>query len=45
MDLLRIPEKVEIAGLDLSEFHGRYVDEAEIFEAEQDEARARGLID
>ena len=45
MNLLRIPEKIEIAGLDLSEYRGRYVDEAEVFEAEQDEARKRGLID
>ncbi len=45
MNLLRIPEEVEIAGLDLAEYHGRYLDEAEVYEAELSEARARGLID
>ncbi len=44
MGLLRIPERVEIAGLDLSEFHGRYLDEAEVSAAEEEEARARGII-
>ena len=44
MNLLRIPERVELAGLDLSEYHGRYLDKADIFEAEVEEARARGLI-
>jgi len=45
MNLLRIPEKIEIAGLDLTEFHGRYLDETEVFEAELAEARDHGLID
>lgn len=45
MNLLRIPEEVEIAGLDLAEYHGRYLDESEVYEAEITEARARGLID
>lgn len=44
MGLLRIPERVEVAGLDLAEFHGRYLDEAEVFAAEEEEARSRGLI-
>ncbi len=44
MGMLRIPEKVEIAGLDLGDYHGRYLDESEVFAAEQEEARARGLI-
>ena len=44
MGMLRIPERVEIAGLDLSEFHGRYLDEADVYEAEKEEARRRGLI-
>lgn len=44
MGMLRIPERVEIAGLDLSEFHGRYLDEAEVDAAEEAEARSRGLI-
>ncbi|MFQ5785855.1 MAG: ammonium transporter [Alphaproteobacteria bacterium] len=44
MGLLRIPERVELAGLDLSEYHGRYLDKADVFAAEQEEGRARGLI-
>lgn len=44
MGLLRIPPRVELAGLDLSEYHGRYLDEAEVYEAEVKEARERGLI-
>ncbi len=44
MGLLRIPERVEIAGLDLSEYHDRYLGESEVNAAEEDEARARGLI-
>ncbi|MBT7145653.1 MAG: ammonium transporter, partial [Rhodospirillales bacterium] len=42
--LLRIPERVEIAGLDLSEFHGRYLDGVAIAAAEEEEARIRGLL-
>jgi ammonia channel protein AmtB len=44
MGLLRIPPHVELAGLDITEYHGRYVDEADVFTAELEEARARGLI-
>ena len=44
MGLLRIPERIEVAGLDIAEFHGRYLDEAEVFAAEEQEARSRGLI-
>ena len=44
MGYLRIPEEVELAGLDLGAYHGRYLDEAEVFAAEQQEARTRGLI-
>ena len=44
MNLLRIPHEVELAGLDLAEYHGRYLDEAQVVEAEQEEARSRGLI-
>jgi ammonia channel protein AmtB len=42
--VLRIPPRVELAGLDLAEYHGRYLDEAEVYEAEIAEARARGLL-
>lgn len=44
MNLLRIPPEIELAGLDLAEYHGRYLDEAEVLDAEKAEARARGLI-
>ena len=44
MGMLRIPEAIEIAGLDLTEYHGRYLDEADVYEAELEEARSRGLI-
>ncbi len=41
---LRIPKEIELAGLDLAEFHGRYLDETEVAEAELQEAREAGLI-
>ncbi len=44
MGLLRIPEKIEFIGLDLAEYHGRYLDKADVYQAELEEARARGLI-
>ena len=44
MGLLRIPAHVELAGLDIAEFHGRYLDEQEVADAEISEARSRGLI-
>ncbi len=44
LGVLRIPERIEIAGLDLTEYHGRYLDEADVYEAEIEEARSRGLI-
>ncbi len=44
MGLLRIPLRTELAGLDLAEFHGRYLDEADVVEAELKEARERGLV-
>ncbi|MBT4889988.1 MAG: ammonium transporter [Rhodospirillales bacterium] len=44
MGLLRIPERIELAGLDLSEFHDRYLDESEVAAAEEEEGRARGII-
>ena len=45
MGMLRIPVEVELAGLDLAEYHGRYLDEAGVAEAELTEARERKLID
>ena len=44
MGLLRIPERVELAGLDVSEYHGRYLDKAEVAMAERKEARERGYL-
>ena len=44
MGKLRIPAAIEIAGLDLAEYHGRYLDEAGVFEAEREEAKSRGLL-
>jgi ammonia channel protein AmtB len=44
MGVLRIPPRVELAGLDLAEYHGRYLDEADVYDAEVAEAKARGLI-
>ena len=45
MGVLRIPEHIELAGLDLAEYHDRYLDEADVYESELSEARSRGLID
>jgi ammonia channel protein AmtB len=44
MGLLRIPARVELAGLDLSEYHDRYLDEAEVYAAEIEEAKRHELI-
>ena len=44
LNMLRIPPHVELAGLDLGEYHGRYLDEADVFDAEVEEAQRRGLL-
>ena len=41
---LRIPRRIELMGLDVAEYHGKYMDEEEIVKAELDEAKAAGLI-
>jgi len=41
---LRIPRRIELMGLDVAEYHGKYMDEAEIVKAELDEAKTMGLI-
>jgi hypothetical protein len=41
---LRIPREIELVGLDLAEYHGRYLDEDEVRQAEAAEARSAGLI-
>ncbi len=42
--VLRIPMEIELAGLDLTEFHGRYLNEDEVRQAEIEEGRAAGLL-
>jgi Amt family ammonium transporter len=42
--LLRIPREIELVGLDLAEYHGRYLSETEVQDAEIKEARETGLI-
>jgi ammonium transporter, Amt family len=44
MGQLRIPYEVELVGLDLTEYHQRYLDEEEVRGAELQDARRRGLI-
>ncbi|MEM7169305.1 MAG: ammonium transporter [Pseudomonadota bacterium] len=44
MGALRIPKEIEIVGLDLGEYHGRYLSESEVTDAELQEARDAGLI-
>jgi ammonia channel protein AmtB len=44
VDILRIPKPIEIIGLDLAEYEGRYLSEEEVRQAEIEEARAAGLI-
>lgn len=44
MGLLRIPEEIELAGLDLAEYHGRYLAEADLVDAELAYARTHNLI-
>ena len=44
-NLLRIPERLELAGLDLADYHDRYLDEADVYAAELEAARASKLID
>jgi ammonia channel protein AmtB len=41
---LRIPREIELVGLDLAEYHGRYLDEAEVTQAELQEARETELL-
>ncbi len=43
LNVLRIPEQIELVGLDVSEYHGRHLDEEEIAKAEIKWAEERGL--
>ena len=38
--VLRIPKEIELVGLDITEYHGRYLDEAEIAKAELEEVES-----
>lgn len=42
--VLRIPPELEIAGLDLADFHDRYLSDEDVTRAEEEEARRLGLI-
>ena len=42
--MLRIPPEIEIAGLDLADFHDRYLSEEDVTRAEEEQAREMGLI-
>jgi ammonium transporter, Amt family len=42
--LLRIPYKIELVGLDVTDYEGRYLDDAEVRAAELKDAQARGLL-
>jgi ammonia channel protein AmtB len=44
MGLLRIPREIELVGLDLGDYHGRYLEEGEVAAAEAKEAAAAGVI-
>jgi len=44
LGVLRIPREIELVGLDLSEYAGRYLSEADIVAAELEEARRSNLI-
>ncbi len=42
--VLRIPEKLELAGLDFADFHDRYLSEEDVAAAEYEEARRHGVV-
>ena len=42
--VLRIPREIELVGLDMADYHGRYLDEDEVRQAELKEAAAAGVI-
>jgi ammonium transporter, Amt family len=44
MGALRIPREIELVGLDLSEYAGRYMSEEDVKNAELDEARGAGYV-
>ena len=42
--VLRIPYQVELVGLDIADYHGRYLDEKDVQAAEIKEATERGML-
>jgi ammonia channel protein AmtB len=42
--MLRIPREIELVGLDIADYHGRYLDEDEVRRAEVREAEAAGIL-
>jgi ammonia channel protein AmtB len=42
--VLRIPREIELVGLDIADYHGRYLDEDEVRRAEVREAEAAGIL-
>jgi ammonium transporter, Amt family len=44
LGVLRIPREIELVGLDLADYHGRYLDEDDVRQAELKEAQAAGLV-
>ena len=44
MGILRIPKELELVGLDVADFEGRYLSEDDIRAAEREEAHTSGLI-
>ena len=44
LKVLRVPAKVELMGLDFAEYHGRYLDQREVSEAELQWGLEHGLI-
>ena len=44
MGVLRIPREIELVGLDIADYHGRYLDEDDVRQAELKEAQAAGVL-
>jgi len=44
LGILRIPREIELAGLDLTEQHGRFINQSEVQDAELTHARDQGLL-
>jgi hypothetical protein len=42
--VLRIPREIELVGLDIADYHGRYLDEDDVRQAELKEAQAAGVL-